>query len=272
MTSQQARNRATAKRLVCEAAEQGAQIILLPELFENLYFCKETSMTHFALAQTQEQSPAIREFRVLAKTLKVVLPISYFERCGDKYYNSLVVIDADGSVLQNYRKIHIPDGPGYEEKFYFTPGDRGFQVYKTAYGSIGAGICWDQWFPETARILTLMGAELIVYPTAIGSEPELQIDSCAHWQRVQMGHAAANSIPIIAANRFGEEVGTCCSLEFYGSSFITDETGDKIAEAPRRGEAIISASLDLKHIAAAREYWGLLRDRRPECYAELTRS
>ncbi len=260
-------NLATAERLVRQAAAKGANIILLPELFEHQYFCKDKDTIYFSLATTTRTNRAIRHFRALAKTLEVVLPMSYFEYSEEGYYNALVVIDADGSVLQNYRKTHIPDGPGYEETFYFSPGNTGFQVYNTRYGRIGVGICWDQWFPETARILTLMGAELIFYPTAIGSEPELQIDSCAHWQRVQMGHAAANTVPVIAANRFGREAGESCTLEFYGSSFITDATGAKVAEASRDNESIITARFDLERIANDRKYWALLRDRRPECYS-----
>ncbi len=269
MSPDAADNRATAERLVREAASQGAQVILLPELFEHLYFCKDKDTAHFSLATSTKSSRAICHFAALAKTLNVVLPISYFEYSIEGYFNALVVIDADGTVLQNYRKTHIPDGPGYEEKFYFTPGNTGFQVYNTRYGRIGVGICWDQWFPETARALTLMGAELLFYPTAIGSEPEIDIDSCGHWQRVQMGHAAANMIPVIAANRFGHEVGQSCSITFYGSSFITDERGVKVAQAPRHGESVILASFDLERMAQEREYWGLLRDRRPECYNDL---
>ena len=269
MCDDPSKNVATAERLVSQAAAEGAQIILLPELFEHRYFCKDKDRRYFSLAETTQKSRVIQRFRVLAETLKVVLPISYFERCDGDYYNALVVIDADGSVLQNYRKTHIPDGKGYEETFYFSPGNSGFQVWNTRYARIGVAICWDQWFPETARSLTLMGAELIFFPTAIGSEPEMPIDSCGHWQRVQMGHAAANTVPVIAANRFGNEVGHSCSVTFYGSSFITDGTGEKIAEAPRQGELIISASFDLQGLAAAREYWSLLRDRRPQCYQGL---
>ncbi len=269
MSAQHSQNLAVAERLVREAAAQGAQIILLPELFEHLYFCKDKNRRYFNLASTRDDNAAIKQFQPIAKALRVVLIISYFEQSDTGYFNALVVIDAEGTILQNYRKTHIPDGPGYEEKFYFSPGDTGFQVYDTQYGRIGVGICWDQWFPETARALTLSGAEMIFYPTAIGSEPELQIDSCAHWQRVQMGHAAANTVPIIAANRFGTEMGEHCSLEFYGASFITDCTGETIAQAPRSGEHIVSATFDLERIAQFREYWGLLKDRRPECYRGL---
>ena len=195
--------------------------------------------------------------------------VSYFEKDIGDYFNSLVVINNDGVVMDNYRKIHIPDGPGYEEKFYFKEGDTGFKVYDTAYGKIGVGICWDQWFCETARALTLMGAEIIFYPTAIGSEPEIGLDSKEHWQRVQMGHAATNTVPVVVANRIGEEIGESCSLTFYGSSFITDYTGAKIAEASRNKEEIIYAEFDLDENKKQREYWGLLKDRRPDMYKDI---
>jgi N-carbamoylputrescine amidase len=262
-------NKERAKSLVREAAKNGANIILLPELFEGLYFCKDKDDSYFSWAVAREESTLIQEFSELAKSLHVVLPISYFEKSDEAYFNSLVVIDADGKVLQNYRKTHIPDGPGYEEKYYFKPGDTGFQVWDTVYGRIGVGICWDQWFPETARALTLKGAELIFYPTAIGSEPEIGVDSKDHWQRVQMGHAAANTVPVVVANRFGVERGASCELTFYGSSFISDYSGAKIAEASRDREEIIYAHVDLEENQKIREYWGLLRDRRPECYNDL---
>ncbi len=271
MSPSQAKNLEVATNLVRKASSNGAQIILLPELFENLYFCKDMNKKYFKLATPQNENSAILHFQAIAKELAVVLPISYFESSDEGYFNSLVVIDADGKVLQNYRKTHIPDGPGYEEKFYFKPGNSGFQVYKTCYANIGIGICWDQWFPETARSLALMGAELILYPTAIGSEPEIHVDSKEHWQRVQMGHAAANTVPVIAANRFAQEIGESCSLTFYGSSFITDYTGEKIAEAPRDTESIIYAEFDLENIKKERDYWGLFKDRRPDTYKELTK-
>ncbi len=259
-----------AEAMVREAASQGAQIILLPELFEGLYFCKDMDEQYFSWARERENNPVIKRFSALAKSLQVVLPVSYFEKSGAHYYNALVVIDADGTVMQNYRKTHIPDGPGYEEKFYFEPGDTGFQVWDTAYAKIGVGICWDQWFPESARAMALMGAELIFYPTAIGSEPEIHVDSKAHWQRVQMGHAAANIVPVIAANRIGVEEGESCTLTFYGSSFMTDGTGQKIVEASRDETKIISAVFDLKANAELREYWALIRDRQPSQYEVLT--
>lgn len=262
-------NRDRAEALVREAAAAGAQIILLPELFEGLYFCKDMDARYFEWALPLQDNPLVARFSALAKELGAVLPLSYFERDGERYFNSLVMIDADGAVLENYRKTHIPSGPGYEEKFYFVPGDTGFKVWETRYGRIGVGICWDQWFPETARSLALMGAELIFYPTAIGSEPEIHVDSKEHWQRVQQGHSAANTVPVVAANRIGEEEGESCTLTFYGSSFATDYTGKKIAEADRVSEGVIYAEYDLEAIARERDYWALFADRRPEAYAAL---
>lgn len=263
-------NAQKAEAMVRQAAQNGAQIVLIPELFEGYYFCKDMDKKYFEWAQPLENNPLIGRFSKLAKELEVVIPLSYFERSGDRYFNSLVMIDADGTVLENYRKTHIPDGPGYEEKFYFEPGDTGFKVWKTRYANVGVGICWDQWFPETARSLTLMGADMIFYPTAIGSEPEIGVDSASHWQRVQMGHSAANIIPVIAANRIGVEEGESCTLTFYGSSFITDQTGQKVAEASRDREEILYAEFDPSAIAQHRHYWGLIRDRRPECYGKIT--
>jgi len=265
-----------AESLVKEAANNGANIILLPELFEGLYFCKDMDKKYFEWANELQNNKLIERFSELAKELGVVILVSYFERLHvdsgeDEYFNSLVVVDADGSVGENYRKTHIPDGPGYEEKFYFKPGDTGFKVWQTKFGKVGAGICWDQWFSETARTLALMGADIICYPTAIGSEPEIHVDSRDHWQRVQMGHAACNTTPVIAANRIGVEEGESCSLTFYGSSFITDYTGAKIAEASRDKEEIIYGEFDFEENAKQREYWGLLRDRRPECYTKLSK-
>ncbi len=272
MSENRAANIDKAEEKVREAAANGAQIILLPELFEGYYFCKDMDKQYFEWARPLANNPIIGRFSALAKELKVVLPISYFEEDNGEYYNSLVMIDADGTVMENYRKTHIPDGPGYEEKFYFKPGNSGFKVWKTAYANVGVGICWDQWFPETARSLTLLGADMIFYPTAIGSEPEIGVDSAAHWQRVQMGHSAANIIPVIAANRIGEEVGESCSLTFYGSSFITDHTGEKVAEASRDAEEILYNTIDPVAIREHRHYWGLIRDRRPECYGEIVKS
>ncbi|MDY0117700.1 MAG: N-carbamoylputrescine amidase [Sulfurimonadaceae bacterium] len=271
MSDNKAQNIEKAERLVREAAKNGANIILLPELFEGLYFCKDIDDTYFSWASAREDNALIEHFSTLAKELGVVLPLSYFEKTDTEYFNSLVVIDSDGVVLENYRKTHIPDGPGYEEKHYFKPGDTGFKVYKTKFGTIGIGICWDQWFSETARALTLMGAEIIFYPTAIGSEPEIHLDSKEHWQRVQMGHAATNTVPVVVANRYGEEQGATCSLNFYGSSFITDYTGAKIAEASRDTEEILYAEYDLEDHKKQRHYWGLIRDRQPDKYGIITK-
>ena len=272
MSEDKTSNVQKAKDFVRESAVNGAQIILLPELFESLYFCKDMDSKYFSFASALENNSLIQQFSNLAKELKVVILVSYFEKAKEEYFNSLVVIDANGEVMDNYRKTHIPDGPGYEEKFYFKPGDTGFKVWDTAYGKIGVGICWDQWFCETARALTLMGAEIIFYPTAIGSEPEIGLDSKEHWQRVQMGHAATNTVPVVVANRIGEEVGESCSLSFYGSSFITDYTGEKIAEASRDKEEILYGEFDLQENAKQREYWGLLRDRRPETYSVISKA
>ena len=273
MSANKSDNIAKAQKLVTEASANGAKIILLPELFESLYFCKDMDEKYFAWASPKKNNKLINIFSILAKKLKVVILVSYFEKSesnlGYDYFNSLVVIDNDGKIMDNYRKTHIPDGAGYEEKFYFKPGDSGFKVYNTAYGKIGVGICWDQWFCETARALTLMGAEIIFYPTAIGSEPEIKLDSKEHWQRVQMGHAATNTVPVVVANRFGEEVGESCTLNFYGSSFITDYTGAKISEASRDKEEIIYGEFDLEENAKQREYWGLLKDRRADTYLQL---
>jgi N-carbamoylputrescine amidase len=260
-----------AKNLVRESASNGAKIILLPELFEGLYFCKDMDTSYFLWAKPLKNNELIKQFSDLAKELEVVILVSYFEKAEKEYFNSLVVVDSDGTIMDNYRKTHIPDGPGYEEKFYFTEGGSGFKVYATKYGKIGVGICWDQWFCETARALALMGAEIIFYPTAIGSEPEIHLDSKEHWQRVQMGHSATNTVPVVVANRIGLEVGESCELTFYGSSFITDYTGAKIAEAYRDKEEILYAEFDLEENAKQREYWGLLRDRRAETYGELTK-
>lgn len=260
-------NIAKAVSLVQKAALNGANIILLPELFESIYFCKDMDKKYFSWAKPRLRHPMLKRFSDLAKELHVVILVSYFEKSNDDYFNSLVVMDANGDELENYRKTHIPDGPGYEEKFYFKPGDSGFKVYDTAYGRIGAGICWDQWFCESARILTLKGAELIFYPTAIGSEPEIGVDSKDHWQRVQMGHASTNLVPVVAANRIGTEVGKSCQITFYGSSFITDNTGAIVAEASRDLEEIIYAEFDLQKNKKFQEYWGLLRDRQPVKYS-----
>jgi N-carbamoylputrescine amidase len=272
MSDDKLANVTKAKQLVTEAAQNGANIILLPELFEGLYFCKDKDEKYFSWASPLCDSRVVKEFQELSRKLEVVLLVSYFEKAKNDYFNSLVVIDSDGTIMDNYRKTHIPDGPGYEEKFYFKAGDTGFKVYNTAFAKIGVGICWDQWFCETARDLALQGAEIIFYPTAIGSEPEIGVDSKEHWQRVQMGHAAANTTPVVVANRYGKEIGESCELTFYGSSFITDYTGEKIVEASRDKEEILYAEFDLKENAKQRDYWGLLRDRRPEMYTRLSSS
>ncbi|MDF1875513.1 N-carbamoylputrescine amidase [Sulfurimonas sp. SAG-AH-194-I05] len=269
MCEEKAQNIANAIESVRTSHANGANIILLPELFSSLYFCKDMDEKYFVLANPLKNNILIKQFSELARELEVVILVSYFEKAHAKYYNSLVVINTDGIVMDNYRKTHIPDGVGYEEKFYFKEGDTGFKVYDTACGKIGVGICWDQWFCETARALTLKGAEIIFYPTAIGSEPEINLDSKEHWQRVQMGHAATNTVPVVVANRVGVEKGATCELTFYGSSFITDYTGKIIAEASRDKEEIIYAEFDLEENAKQREYWGLLKDRRPSCYTDL---
>ncbi|MCR9531262.1 N-carbamoylputrescine amidase [Vibrio alginolyticus] len=263
-------NLAKAKNAIREAAQNGANVILPQELFAAPYFCKKQEAKYFELAEETENCRLIKEMSALAKELGVVIPVSYFEKAGNTFFNSLVMIDADGTVLDNYRKSHIPDGPGYSEKYYFSPGDTGFKVWQTKFGKFGAGICWDQWFPELARSLALHGAEAIFYPTAIGSEPQdPTLDSRDHWQRTMQGHSAANLVPVIASNRVGTEVDDGIETTFYGSSFITDHTGAKIAEAPRQGETIIYAEIDLATTAKARHAWGLFRDRRPNLYTSV---
>jgi N-carbamoylputrescine amidase len=259
-----------AEATIREAHASGAQVILLQELFAAPYFCKTQQYKYLDLAQPLVGNEMIARFARLAAELEVVLPISYYERDTNTFFNSLVMIDADGTVMDNYRKTHIPDGPGYCEKFYFTPGDTGFKVWKTRYGTFGVGICWDQWFPETARCCALLGAEAMFYPTAIGSEPQdPALDSSGHWQRVMQGHSAANLLPVIASNRTGVEQDDGISTTFYGSSFITDHTGEKIAEAGRDEEKILIAEIDLDAAAAYRRSWGLFRDRRPELYTPI---
>ncbi len=274
MTSVVEENINKAEQFVREAAADGANIILLPELFENLYFCQEKNYDYYNLASSVEENLAVLRFQQVAKELGVVIPVSFYERSGNTTFNTVAVIDADGSVLGIYRKTHIPDDQLYQEKFYFTPGDTGFKAWKTRFGTIGVGICWDQWFPETARSMALLGADILFYPTAIGSEPILEVDSMPHWRRCMQGHSAANIVPVIAANRVGTETveptpennRQSSSLTFYGSSFITDETGEIVASADRTGEGIISSEIDLDAVREMRLSWGLFRDRRPECY------
>ena len=252
------------------AAAAGARIVLLQELFETPYFCKDQRRESFGLARPADGHPTLERMGRLAAELGIVLPVSFFERANNAYYNSVMVIDADGRRLGLYRKSHIPDGPGYQEKYYFNPGDTGFRVWDTAYARIGAGICWDQWSPECARAMALMGADLLFYPTAIGSEPQdASLDSRDHWQRVMQGHAGANMTPLVAANRIGREQGESCAVTFYGSSFIAGPLGEKVAEAGRDEEAVLTAAFDLGRIRTARAAWGFFRDRRPELYTPL---
>lgn len=256
-----------ARAFIRKAAERGAQLVLLPELFEHPYFCKDQKSKWFKLAHSADGHPMLSAMAKLAAELEVVLPVSFFEKAGAAFFNSLAVIDTDGSIVGIYRKAHIPDGPGYQEKFYFSPGDYPFRTFPTAIGRMGPAICWDQWFPETARVLALLGAEILLFPSAIGSEPEdPSYDSSSHWRRVMQGHAAANMIPLLAANRTGAENGESCTINFYGSSFILDHTGAVITEAERETETILTATIDLAECTKARIDWGLFRDRRPDLY------
>ena len=274
-----AANLAHAEKLVRQAAADGAKIILLPELFERPYFCQERRYDYYAYATPVAENPAVKRLSAVAKELEIVLPVSFYEKDGTRLFNSIAMLDADGSVMGVYRKTHIPDDHYYQEKFYFTPGNTGFKVWETRYGKVGVGICWDQWFPEAARSMALMGADILLYPTAIGSEPILEVDSSGHWMRTMQGHSAANILPVMAANRYGLETVTPCpengqqssSLTFYGSSFITDETGDILARAGRSGDEILMAEFDFDQIRTERLSWGLFRDRRPETYQQLTR-
>ncbi|MDX1482121.1 MAG: N-carbamoylputrescine amidase [Woeseiaceae bacterium] len=259
-----------AVRLVHEAADRGANIVLIQELFETPYFCIDEQNEHFDLARPLDGHPVIERMCALAKERQVVLPVSFFERSGLAYYNSLAVVDADGRLLGRYRKSHIPDFPLYEEKFYFSPGDTGFKVFDTRYGRIGAAICWDQWYPEAARAMVLQGAELLFYPTAIGSEEhDPDLDSKDHWQNVMRGHAAANIVPVVASNRIGTEESGGRRLEFYGSSFIANHVGELVAAADRSSESVITATFDLDEIRRYRRNWGVFRDRRPDLYRTL---
>ena len=263
-------NVAKAEHYVRMAAAGGSRIILIPELFESEYFCKDLDAVHLKRALPLDDNPTITHFQELAKELNVVLPLSVFERAGNSLFNTVVMVDADGSRMGVYRKSHIPDGPGYTEKYFFSPGDTGFRVWNTQHGRVGVGICWDQWFPEAARAMALAGAQCIIYPTAIGSEPaDPSWDSSRHWQRVMQGHAAANIIQVMAANRVGHEKGSTTEITFYGSSFIADYTGEIVAEAGRDTEEVISAEFDVAAIEALRTSWGLFRDRRPDLYGSL---
>ena len=266
-----------AEEMVRKAAGKGAQVILLPELFEREYFCQQKRYDFYEYALPVDENPAVQMGKRLARELDVVLPISFYERDGNVLYNSLAWIDADGELLGVYRKTHIPDDHFYQEKFYFTPGNTCFMVFDTKYGRLGAGICWDQWFPETARALALKGAEVIFYPTAIGSEPILDTDSMPHWRRCMQGHAGANLVPVVAANRIGREdvepceanAGQKSALVFYGSSFIADETGELVQSASRDKEEILVQTFDLDQVRENRLSWGIFRDRRPEMYEDI---
>lgn len=267
-----------AEKMVREAADNDANIILIPELFERQYFCQEKRYDYYDYALPLEKNPAVNRFKEVAKELGVVIPVSFYERDIDRLFNTVAMIDADGRVLGIYRKTHIPDDHFYQEKFYFTPGDTGYKVFDTRFGCIGVGICWDQWFPETARCMAVQGAEMLLYPTAIGSEPILDVDSSGHWRRVMQGHAAANLMPVVAANRIGvetvepckENAGQSSSLDFYGCSFIADATGDIIASA-KQEETILYGEFDLDALKEDRLSWGLFRDRRPETYVIMTK-
>lgn len=264
-------NLAKAEQLVREAAAKGAQIILIQELFETPYFCQKPNADYMLLATSIENNPAIKHFQKIATELQVVLPISFFELAGRARFNSVAMIDADGSILGIYRKSHIPDGPGYHEKYYFNPGDTGFKVWQTRYAKIGVGICWDQWFPECARSMALLGAELLFYPTAIGTEPhDATITSKDHWQRVQQGHAGANVMPLIASNRVGREDQEDYHITFYGSSFIANQFGEKVAEMDQTSEGVIVHSFDLTALEQIRSAWGVFRDRRANLYHPVT--
>ncbi len=270
-------NISKADKLVREAAANGAKIILLSELFERQYFCQERRYDYYSFAKSLEDNDAVQHFAKVAKELKVILPISFYEKDVNVLYNSVAMINDEGEVIGLYRKTHIPDDHFYQEKFYFTPGDTGFEVFNTRYGNIGIGICWDQWFPETARSLALMGADIILYPTAIGKEPILEVDSMGHWRRAMQGHSASNIIPVVAANRIGlEKVSPCkdnnnqeSELLFYGSSFMTDQWGEIIASAGRETEEILYSEYDFESNREDRLSWGVFRDRRPEMYTEL---
>lgn len=270
-------NVAHAERLVREAHAKGAQIVLIQELFEGYYFCQAQRGDYFARAKPRKGHPTILRMQKLAKELGMVIPVSFFEEANNAHYNSIVVIDADGTDLGLYRKSHIPDGPGYQEKFYFNPGDTGFKVFATKYAKIGVAICWDQWFPEAARAMALMGAEILLYPTAIGSEPQdPDLYSCEHWRRVMQGHAGANVVPLIASNRVGRETIETehgpSQITFYGCSFIAGPTGELVATADDKSEAVLVAEFDLNKIRQQRHAWGVFRDRRPHLYSVLLTS
>lgn len=268
-----AANVAQAQELVREAAGRGANVVLLQELFEMPYFCADQKPALFEHARPFAGNETIATMAALAGALGVVIPVSFFEKGESGFFNSLAMIDATGRVLGLYRKSHIPEGPGYEEKYYFSPGDTGFKVWNTRFGRIGTAVCWDQWFPECARALALAGAEMLLYPTAIGNEPQdASLDSREHWQRVMQGHAAANMVPVAASNRIGAERHEAATMTFYGSSFIAGPTGAIVAEAPRDARSVVTAAFDLDAIALQRRSWGLFRDRRPDLYGVLSQA
>ncbi len=259
-------NVARMTEMTIQAAKLGAQVILPPELFENIYFCTFEDDKYFALAKPLDNHPTVKQFQKIAKEFKVVVPVSFFERDGQCYYNSIAMLDADGSVMGVYRKSHIPDGPGYEEKYYFRPGDTGFKVWNTRYGNIGVGICWDQWFPECARAMMMKGADVLLYPTAIGTEPEEpNLDTKDLWQRAMIGHAVSNVVPVVASNRTGKEP----RQEFYGHSFISDHRGNMVKELNRTESGVITADFDFEEIRRNRAAFGFFRDRRPEFYSSI---
>ncbi len=264
-------NVARADAMVRKAAAEGAHIVLLQELFEGLYFCQDELPEHYARAKPANGHPTIEHFRKLAAELNVVIPVSFYEQVNNARFNSVAIVDADGTVLGIYRKSHIPHGSGYQEKYYFSPGDTGFKVWDTKAGRIGVGICWDQWFPEAARAMALMGAEMILYPTAIGSELQVpEWDSAAHWRRVMQGHAGANILPVIASNRIGREHGRKGThLDFYGTSFIAGPTGEIVCDADRETETVLTAEFDLDAVRSLRQGWGVYRDRRTDLYGPL---
>jgi N-carbamoylputrescine amidase len=270
------KNIANAVDLIRESADRGVQIVQIQELFETPYFCPDQKEELFSLAHPVDEHPLLERMSELAAELEVVLPVSFFERANGAYFNAIAIIDADGSHLGTYRKSHIPDGPGYQEKYYFNPGDTGFQAWKTRYATIGVAICWDQWFPEAARAMCLKGAEVLLYPTAIGNElhggsEDLTAsgDSMHSWQRAMQGHAVSNVVAVVASNRIGTEASDSGNLTFYGSSFIADHLGELIAEASRDQREVLTATVDLDRMRATRASWGLFRDRRPDLYWDL---
>ena len=262
-------NIAKTEALIRAAAARGAQVILPPELFQGIYFPTQQDPKWFKTAYPVEQHPAVLALRGLAKELGVVIPISFFEQDGRRYYNSVAVAGTNGEILGIYRKSHIPDGPGYQEKYYFSPGDTGFRAWKTRHGVIGVGICWDQWYPEAARAMVLEGAEMLFYPTAIGSEPyDATLDTHQRWRRAMQGHAVSNAVPVVAANRIGLEENDGASQKFYGHSFIADHTGELVESFGDMDEGVLVHSFDLAEIEAYRADWGFFRDRRPDLYAK----